>query len=369
PDYDALKRECAFRLKLHAPGFSARETIAPGDGFYDILLGYIEDDGALMFSDIGGQPEIGWDPERGHGSIWRRDRSGAMRCLVPAGATGRAMILQLRKAPAHYGPWGGHIFYTGQTEPGRPGATKPHAVFRVSPGAAAPELFVVMPDNGSVCGGVAGSLMPGCFGRAVGPFADSLFVYSIMNCTIYRITPDAKATPFITLDRPEGPIMPVRIDYAPDWWGEAAGELVLHGARNAHFESPRPPPEAFSYWRISPAGAIEELPKPPTPLRSVQAPAEFGPFGGDVFFVDEGNINLAQISGCDEHTNALPYGGRILRWSKKDGVSVFADDFQGSSTSLLFDRSRLYVGLVRKSYCTGEFHEPDASLYEIDFVG
>ena len=48
---------------------------------------------------------------------------------------------------------------------------------------------------------------------------------------------------------------------------------------------------------------------------------------------------------------------------------VFADNFQGSSTLLVFDRTRLLMSFVGKSYSTGEYHHPDGSIYEIRYTG
>jgi hypothetical protein len=49
-----------------------------------------------------------------------------------------------------------------------------------------------------------------------------------------------------------------------------------------------------------------------------------------------------------------------------DGTTgVFAEGIQGGSTSLTFSGNKLFVGSLRRSYATGEYHEPDGSVYEI----
>ncbi|MGE0044569.1 MAG: hypothetical protein AB7T08_02310 [Hyphomonadaceae bacterium] len=375
PDYAALKRANPFRMKVSAAGYSTRAVIDKGDGFFDVMMGWRdddrvgwrEDDGSIIFGDIGGQSKVGWNPQEGHGSVWRLKRDDTLEALMPPGSMTHGTVFEPHKAPVNFGPWGDHIFFVGQTEPGRPGATKPHAVYRVAPEGGAPETFCVVPNNGRIGGGVPGALMPGTFGRAGTPFDGSLFVHSFMNCTIYRVTPDKKIEPFITLDYPDGMIMPQLVIYAPDWWRDYAGELILFGARNASFESARRPKSDYAHWRITPDGKIEPIPDPPIPLRAIQAPKEFGPYAGDFFYVDEGPVDLAQIAGCDEFEEGLPYHGKVMRVTGDGETSVFADNFQGSYTSLVFDRERLLMGVVGRSYCTGEYHEPDGAIYEIRY--
>ena len=46
-----------------------------------------------------------------------------------------------------------------------------------------------------------------------------------------------------------------------------------------------------------------------------------------------------------------------------------ADNLQGGWVELRFSGDRMYVSTLRRSYSTGEYHEPDGSLYEIRYTG
>lgn len=373
-----LKELYPFRLTAHEPGYVTREILGVGEGYYDLLIGgnrddrsgWVEPDGTIIFGDIGGQKEPGWNPNTGHGGIFRLNPDDSIDAIVPHGNIVNGTGFDPRKCPANFGPWKDHIFFVGQTQPGRPGAVEPHAVYKVAPGDPYARIFVLVPNNGRIGGGKAGAMMPGVFGRPGTPFDGWFYVMSFMNCTVYRVSPDGEIEPFLTLDFPDGRIMPQNVMYAPPWWGDLAGELILYGARGGSFETARLPMEAYAYWRISPDGKLDPIDNPPVTLRAQQAPPEFGPFAGDIFFMDEGPVNLEQIAGCDEFQQGLPFTGRVLRWSPKDRqVHLFADGFQGSYTTFVFDGPRMVMASCGLSYCTGEFHEPDGAIWEILYTG
>jgi hypothetical protein len=94
-----------------------------------------------------------------------------------------------------------------------------------------------------------------------------------------------------------------------------------------------------------------------------EAPAEFGPYGGHTFLFDFGSTNLMHVSKPEP--GPLPYDSTILRVDPAGNVHVFADGLQGGWNELRFDRDRMYISCLRRSFSTGEYHEPDGSLYEI----
>ena len=121
---------------------------------------------------------------------------------------------------------------------------------------------------------------------------------------------------------------------------------------------------------MRPDDTVEPTPitKPPGTLRNwAKAPPEFGPFGGHIFWTDEGPANQMHVTMMD--AGPSPYGGRIFRTDLRGATHLFADHLQGGDTSLIFDRARLLIGSLRKSYSTGDYHEPDSSIYEIKYVG
>ena len=58
-DYGWLKEERTFQMDVKEAGFTAREVIAAGENLYDPQFGWLEEDGSITFSDIGGQAEVG----------------------------------------------------------------------------------------------------------------------------------------------------------------------------------------------------------------------------------------------------------------------------------------------------------------------
>lgn len=370
-DYRWLRNQWQFRLRTHEPGFAAREIIGVGDQLYDPQLGWMEDGGALFLTDIGGQESYGWDPDKGHGAVLRLHPDDRLEAQIPPRNMGRYMPLCPQRAPDHFGPWGGHCFLTGQESPGRDGARKRHLVFRVGPDDDEMTVFARVPHAGPVNDGVPGAMVTGKFGEP-GTAQDGFFhVMSLMNCVIYRVDADGgEAEPWLVMGPPllEQPVMPMHAQHAPHWWGEYAGEFVVGGPANTTYTDEAKPRPAQQFFRVAGDGSLEPIPDDavPCPLRACEAPPEFGPFGGHVFFVDDGPVNLLHVTMFDE---PIPHEGRVLRRDPEGNIHLFADEFQGTSTSLVFDRNRLLMGILGKSYSTGDFHHPDGSIYEILYEG
>lgn len=369
-DYSWLKSERSFKLNLHSEGYTAREIIPAGEHLYDPQLGWREEDGSIFFSDIGGQGDYGWNPDKGHGAIARLRPDGSVEVLASPESMGTCMPLCPVLAPAGFVPWGGCAFFTGQTHPGRAGATKTHAVFIYKPGSDRMELFCEIPHAGKINDGVPGAVVTGAFGREGSPFAGQLFVISLMNCVIYRVDPDKTCKPFLILDRPALPevVMPFDFGPAPEWMGDLEGQWLIRGQRNTHFTDEAKADVEWGHWKVASDGTIDPNPIPEARnlMRAVKAPPEFGRLAGHVFYADEGGVDLLHVTKFDK---PLPYSGRILRIDPDGGQHVFADNFQGSSTKLVFDGQRLVVSLLGKSYSTGDYHHPDGSIFEIAYTG
>src|SRR4029453_13316637 len=86
------------------------------------MMGWIDDQGVLTLCDIGGQPERGWDPTRGHGAMYRLYPDSRMGRFLPYDKMGPGMPMSPRQAPAWFGDWEGTLFFPGQSKPGREGA-------------------------------------------------------------------------------------------------------------------------------------------------------------------------------------------------------------------------------------------------------
>lgn len=379
----SVAADCELKLKFSEEGFSVREIIPPATTLYDPMLGWVDEDDSLVFCDIGGQAGgSGWDPRSGHGSIWRLYPDDRIEAVVPPGAIGKGMVMFPMKSPVSFGPYGGEVFFLGQLKPGRPGAHNTHAVYWVPPGWDTPEVFCVVPHAGCIGGGISGALCPAGWGEDGTPEEGVLFVVSLMNCVVYRVTPDRRISPWLICDEDTVgyQFMPSRVFRAGPSWGRLAGELIVAGRPNTSFEKQAQLSDRLQigFWCvIDPGGTprLEVIESPPDvgagqllPTRGSQtvAPEGFGPFGGQRFMCTPGSANLAHTTRLE---GALPYDASIVRTDASDQVHEFATRLQSGSPALLFQGSRMVVAVVRKSYSTGEYHLPDGSLYEIMYTG
>ena len=365
--HDQLMAECAYKMRVLDPGFAGRIVIDAGEFLYDPILGWVEDDGTLYFSDHGPQKDpANWVPYQGHGTIHRLTRAGEHSRLFEPGAV-PGMPYLIRRAPAEFGDWGGDIFFPGQAKGGREGALSGHRLYRVNEDRPEPETFVDIPHAGTTGGGTPGAMMIGGFGRKGTAHEGTYLCQTMMNCVIYQITPDRRCTPLFILEEVFGkPVMPYFVFYAPPVWGpELAGKLLLGGMPDVSFEVDDPGHNVLSYYVID----GDKIDTEPAARRDIGwamaevAPPEFGPYGGHTFLFDFGATNFMHVSKAKP--GPLPYDSKILRVDPDGNTHVFADGLQGGWNELRFDRDRMYISCLRRSFSTGEYHEADGSLYEI----
>ncbi|MET0886079.1 MAG: hypothetical protein ABWX92_06475 [Mycetocola sp.] len=386
-DLSWLEAETELKLEIVEPGFEIRPIVAPATWLYDCQLGWVEDDGSVIFHDIGGQGEPGWDPEKGHGSTWRLYPDDRLEVIVPPGSSGRAMIMSAMKSPASFGPeYGERIFVLGQLRPGRNGAHNTHGVFWVQPGAPTVEIFAVATDSGALNAGKSGALVSPGWGADGTPEEGILFVVSMFNCTMYKVDSKRQIWPWVIGDGEHGTpeFMPREVFRAPSSWGRYEGELIVTGVADHHFGKPAPLPgdpplqERHLRFLVTERGhglaaeltAIDDdLPIPVNPRvgRHRVAPDNFGPFGGETFTTTRGSVNLMQTTMMPD--GALPYDAQIVRIDADGNQHVFADKLQSGAANVMFQGDRMLLGRIGKSYSTGDFHYPDGSIYEIRYVG
>jgi len=381
-----LEAETELQIELREPGFVVRPIVAPATWLYDCQLGWVEDDGSVIFHDIGGQGEPGWDPNKGHGSTWRLHPDDRLEAIVRPGTSGRAMLMSPMKSPPTFGEYSDAIFELGQLRPGRAGAHNTHGVFWVPPGEQHIEVFAVCADAGSLNGGKSGALVSPGWGAPGTPEERTLFVVSMYNCTLYKLTERRDIWPWVIGDGDHGvrQFMPREVFRAPSSWGRYEGELIVSGVADHHFaiRAPLPgqPPKVEQHVRfvVEERGerelavlheVDEELPIPHRSRYDVPhiAPEGFGPFGGHAFTATLGSVNLMQTTMMPE--GALPYDAQIIRTDPDGQQHVFADCVQAGYPQILFQGDRMLLGRIGKSYSTGDFHYPDGSLHEIRYVG
>jgi hypothetical protein len=385
-DLEWLKAETEVRAECREPGFKISPIIDHGTWLYDCQLAWLEDDGTVVFHDIGGQGEPGWDPEKGHGSTWRLHRDNKLECIVEPGSSGRAMLMSPMKSPGTFGAYSNAVFLLGQLRPGRKGAHNTHAVFWVPPETGRVEHFAVCSDSGSLNDGKSGALVSPGWGADGSPEEGILFVTSMYNCTMYKVDSARRIWPWVVGDGEHGvpQFMPREVFRAPAAWEEYAGELVVCGVADHHFGSRAPMPgqaakeETIVRYLVQETGPYEQPKLTPieggypipssTRYGGIQvAPEGFGPFGGQGFKVTLGSVNLMQTTMMPEGT--LPYDSQIIRIDENGQEHVFVDKVQSGYPGLLFQGDRLLLSRIGKSYSTGDFHYPDGSLYEITYTG
>ena len=393
-DLSWLAEWTKFKAEVVEPGFEIRPIIKAATTLYDTQIGWVEDDGSIVITDIGGQGEPGWNPEKGHGSIFKLYPDNRIEPIVPYGNTGRAMIMSTTKSPKNFGEYGDRPFPLGQLRPGRKGAHNTHCVYWVPPGASWVEHFVIVPDSGSINEGKSGALMGPGFGEAGTPEEGYMFVTSMYNCTMYKVTSKREIWSWIVGDPEHAGIqfMPRWLYRAPKEWGAHAGKLICEGVANHSFSTPAPKPgepklEETTVWfliedqgdgvkakltQIDASGLpLYEFPDRAGTLaarnRGAKAPEGFGPFGGQHFQADMGTVNLMQTSTMPDE--ALPYDASVYRIDEKGERHTFIKNLQGGHPQVKFHGNRMLLGSIGKSYSTGDFHYPDGSLYEIVYVG
>jgi hypothetical protein len=368
---EVVRAECQYRMRVLDPAFEGAPLIDAGSFLYDPILGWVDEDGTLYFSDHGPQQDPSrWVPYAGHGTIHRLTRDGVHSRLIEPGSV-PGMPYLIRRAPASFGEWEGDIFFPGQAKGGREGALSGHRLYRLREGEPAPETFVEIPHAGTTGGGTPGAMMIGGFGKAGTPHEGRYLCQTMMNCVVYQISPDRRCEPLFILEDVFGkPVMPYFVFYAPPAWGpELEGKLLLGGMADASFETDDPGHNVLEYFVID----GDRIDTEPVARRDIGwamaevAPPEFGPYGGHTFLFDFGATNFMHVSKAAP--GPLPYDSRILRVDPDGEVHVFADRLQGGWNELRFDRDRMYISCLRRSYSTGEYHEPDGSLYAITFRG
>jgi hypothetical protein len=184
-DLGWLREWTQIKAKVLEPGFELREIVPTATTMYDPQQGWLEDDGAMVITDIGGQGEPGWNPEKGHGAILKVHPDNRIEPIVPYGNSGRAMIMSSMRSSSNFGEYSNRPFPLGQLRPGRKGAHNTHAVFWVPPGANWVEHYVVVPDSGSINGGKSGALVSQGWASR-GPLRTA--ICSSSRCSIARST-------------------------------------------------------------------------------------------------------------------------------------------------------------------------------------
>ncbi len=372
-----LKAMTEMRLQVHDPRYEAVEIVGAGEYLYDpqVFWDWNPDNvwattpGSILISDIGGQPQPGWDPAMGHGAIYRLHADNRMETVMAPGDGRQAGVFRPMIAPAGWGDWGGHIFFCSQIVPGRRGAVMDHMVYRLAPGESRPHGFAIPPRSGTSGNGVSGALLPGVFGRPGTPEEGLFLFFSMHNCTVYAARPDGSVEPWIVMDgvNGPGPLMAYRLFYAPESVVGEPDMLLIEGTWGTHFgeQKHRFAPSHYRVVgrKVEPE-SVKAMAGGPGPI----APAAFGPFAGQMFRTEHNGF-ISSVHWTKGSRQALPYSDTIMRRDADGTEHMFASGIQAGQNLIGFAGDRMLITNLRHSYSSGDFHEPDGSLYAIRFKG
>lgn len=374
-----LKQMCKMQIEVLHPDYEVVEIVPGGEFLYDPQVfwdwkpdcAWGQPEGSILISDIGGQQQPGWDPAMGHGALYRLHADNRLETIMAPGVGRQAGVFRPIIAPEGWGDWGGHIFFCSQIIPGRRGAVVDHMIYRLGPGDDKPHPVGVPPRSGSHGDGISGALLPGVFGRPGTPEEGLLLFFSMHNTTIYALRPDLSIEPWIVLDGVNGnpgPVMPYRLYYAdPEIVGEE-NVLVIDGKWGASFGGESTHDYTPGQFRVV---GKTVLPDPIPELEGgpcLRAPEGFGPLAGQCFRPENHGF-ISSVHWTEAEPEALPYSAEIVRRDADGKEYVFAINLQAGQNLIGFTNNRMIITNLRHSYSSGNFHEPDGSIYAIQYKG
>jgi hypothetical protein len=333
-------------------GYRARLLVPPGT-FYDPLFPIAGAGDDIWLNDDGGEEEAG---ESG-GGIYCINRDGKVAPLVPVGKIPPPTAID--RAPSSFAPYAGQIFALAQQKKGWAGATLNHIILRMDPNNNwEPVRHAQLPSAGTRNKGVAGAGVDMRFGPDGTGFAGRLFAITVLNHTIYEITPDGAAKPFVTMETAR-PRQPMCLTFA-----KIGGEdRMIVSTANGNFSMRRQVAGFATITQIAPDGTVmpefiaEDL---LAPSGLGYAPDDFGTYAGDLFVGDFGGM-MPTPAPRDKPPPRL---GRVLRIDKAGKAHVFAQGF-ASPIGLRFIGKRMIVCDVNGDYIGGGIELPDGFVVEI----
>jgi len=328
-----------------AAGFMAEILVAPGK-FYDPLWLHSVD-GAVWLNDDGGE-EGEWG-----GRLFSIERDGAVSILVGLGRLLPATGFDV--APASFGSSPGFIHTVAQGRVGAPGTMVNHVIQRVDPDGTEPaETLCTLPAVNDTPRGQSGLGIDARFGPKGTPFEGRFFAITALNNTIYQMDVGGICTPFVTFD---GAISgtPTGLAFSPDGrWMLVA--LTLGGLK------PEPGGEDGVIIRVSPEGEADGTPVAVglgQPIGIAFAPADFAPWGGQMFVSD-----LGAIQAPVPMTRPLDRDGRIFRVSEDGKVHLVASGFVNPA-GVLFVEGSLWVADFNGDFIGGRRELPEGFIVKI----
>jgi hypothetical protein len=347
-DADALVKRLLTPPEIKpADGFSARLLVAPGKLYDPLIMLPVGD--TTWINDDGGE-------EKDKGSrLLAISHSGEISVLADVGKLLPTVGFDL--APASFGDYGGDVFTLAQPKVAVAGGLENHVVQRLEPdNDFAASIYCTLPETGPKK--ISGFGLDARFGPEGSPFAGRLFVVTILNDAIYQVTADGKCEPFLVFDG-ETYSGPTVMNFTPD------GQRMLVSVSRGVFSLESTGPQAGAIVTVSADGKIDAEPLyagASKPTGMAYAPADFGPYGGQLFFADIGRFQIPVPM-----TQKLDTDGRVFRIDADGKPAVVATDLV-NPIGVQFVNGKLWVADINGDFIAGRRELPDGFIVEFDIA-
>jgi hypothetical protein len=221
-----------------------------------------------------------------------------------------------------------------------------------------PQRFAELPSAGTRNKGVAGAGVDLRFGPDGTGFAGRLFAVTLLNHSIYEVTPKGEAPAFVTMETAR-PRQPMCLTFA-----KIGGEdRMIVSTANGNFSPRRQVPGFATVTQITADGTMlpefiaEDL---LSPSGLDYAPDGFGVYAGNLFVADLGGMMPTPAP----RDKPPPRVGRVLRIDRTGKSHVFPEGF-ASPLGLRFIGKGMIVCDVNGDYIGGGIELPDGFVVEL----
>jgi len=345
PLESVVERLTATPIIKAEPGFSARILVPPGQLYDPLVMLRVGD--VMWLNDDGGE-----EGEKGS-RLLSVDAQGGIKALADIGKLLPTVGFDV--APAGFGPHGGQIFTLAQPKVAMAGGLANHLVVRVDPTQDfTSTVTCTLPEAGPKK--KAGFGLDARFGPPGSPFANRLFVITILNNAIYEVTPAGQCTPFVVFDG-ERYSAPTLMTFTPD------GQHMLVTVSQGAFDITSTTAPQGAILSVAPDGKIDDKPVyagAGRPMGMAYAPPGFGAYAGQLFFADIGLFEVPVPM-----TQALRADGRIYRLTPTGEVALVASGLHNPIGVNFFD-NRLWVTDINGDFIAGKRELPDGFMVELE---
>ena len=325
-------------------GFSAQLLIPPGKVYDPLIMLPMGD--VTWLNDDGGE-------EKDKGSrLLAIGKDGAISILADIGKLLPTVGFDI--APKGFGEFGGQVFSLAQAKVAMAGALSNHVVQRIEPTRDfEASIFCELPEAGAKK--VSGFGLDARFGPHGSPFANKLYVVTILNNAIYQVTADGQCVPFVVFDD-SGYSAPATVTFTPN------GQRMLVSVSVGTFDITSLEQPRGAIVSVSAAGRIDDKPLysgAGKPMGMSYAPAEFGDYGGQLFFADVDRYEVPVPM-----TQRLQADGKVYRLTAEGNAELVAAGFI-NPIGVQFVRDSLWVSDINGDFIAGKRELPDGFVVKL----